>query len=102
MGDFIAFIVIIGMVVGFIMYIANIIKNPDSLYGILNPEIICPHCQIKGFVFVKNEKQKKGISGAKATGAILTGGLSILATGLSRKEMTTKAYCKNCNSTWHF
>ena len=31
-------------------------------------------------------KQKKGISGGKAVGAILTGGLSILATGLSERK----------------
>ena len=43
---------------------------------------------------------KKGISGGKATGAVLTGGLSLLATGLSRKEMVREAYCYNCKMTW--
>jgi hypothetical protein len=50
----------------------------------------------------KRLKAKKGISGAKATGALLTGGLSILATGLSRKEWVTDAKCKNCKSRWQF
>jgi hypothetical protein len=47
-------------------------------------------------------KRKKGISGGKAVGALLTGGLSILATGLSRKEKSTQAHCDNCGATWDF
>ncbi len=50
----------------------------------------------------KAVKNKKGISGGKATGAILTGGVSLLATGLSRKEAATAATCGNCKSGWHF
>jgi len=64
--------------------------------------MICPHCGERGYVRTKFVKQKKGISGAKATGALLTGGLSIFATGLSRKEKNTKAHCKHCGSTWNF
>ncbi|MDP1666758.1 MAG: hypothetical protein Q8L79_16745 [Methylobacter sp.] len=71
-------------------------------YGAINTAIICPHCQTKGKVHAKYVKLKKGLSGAKATGAILTGGLSILAVGLSRKEDNTQAHCDNCNSTWIF
>lgn len=70
--------------------------------GIINPQLICPHCQTKGHVRTKSVKMKKGISGAKATGAILTGGISMLATGLSRKEGLTQAHCTNCGSTWQF
>lgn len=66
------------------------------------PEIICPHCQVKGQVYTKPVQHKKGVSGAKATGAILTGGVSLLATGLSRKENLTQAHCCNCDSTWDF
>jgi len=65
-------------------------------------KIVCPHCQLRGGVTTKPVKLKKGISGAKATGALLTGGLSVLATGLSRKEDTTEAKCSNCGSVWHF
>jgi len=70
--------------------------------GAVNPEYICPHCQKKGFVHTKAVKKKQGISGAKATGAVLTLGLSMLATGLSRKEELTQAHCNNCGSTWDF
>ena len=78
--------------------------NRDFLieHGQLNPQIICLQCQKSGFVHTKFIDKKVGISGAKATGAILTGGLSLLATGLSRKDDFTKAYCSNCNSTWLF
>lgn len=65
-------------------------------YGPVNPLIVCPHCQEKGSVRIKYTKQKKGISGAKATGAVLTGGWSLLATGLSKKEAVTQAHCGNC------
>jgi hypothetical protein len=71
-------------------------------FGPLSRALICPHCQTKGQVRTKKITQKKGISGGKATGAVLTGGLSLLATGLSRKEAATQAHCDKCNSTWHF
>lgn len=71
-------------------------------WGQLNPAYICPHCQTKGHVFTKSVKRKKGISGAKATGAVLTGGLSLLAIGLSRKEDLTQAHCCNCDCSWDF
>ena len=63
--------------------------------------IVCPHCNAIGTVTTKMVKMKKGISGAKATGAILTGGISIFATGLSRKEKVTEAHCAACGETWH-
>jgi len=77
-------------------------RQASLTWGSLNPALVCPHCQARGKVRTKGLKVKKGISGAKATGAVLTGGVSLLATGLSRKEATTQAHCDNCNSTWHF
>lgn len=65
-------------------------------------QIVCPHCQTRGRVTTSHVKLKKGVSGGKAVGAILTGGLSVLAVGLSRKEAATKAECSNCGSVWHF
>jgi transcription elongation factor Elf1 len=70
--------------------------------GSLNPALICPHCQTKGQVRVKAIKHKSGISGGKAAAAVLTAGVSVLATGLSRKEAMTQAKCGNCGSTWRF
>lgn len=65
-------------------------------------EIICPHCQTKGNVKTKRVKKKGAISGGKVMGGLLTGGWSLLATGLSRKEKVTEAYCSNCKSRWYF
>ena len=62
----------------------------------------CPHCGKKKQVLTEQVTKKKGISGGKATAAILTGGLSLIATGLSREEEMTEAKCFNCGSVWHF
>lgn len=70
--------------------------------GVINPALICPHCQTKGQVRTLSIKEKKGVSGGKATGALLTGGISLLATGLSRKENATRGSCGSCRSTWTF
>lgn len=72
-----------------------------AVYGAPNPVLICPHCHTQGKVLTKQITKKNGISGAKATGAILTGGVSILATGLSQKDAATQAHCVQCKSTWH-
>ena len=64
--------------------------------------IICPHCQRRGDVRTESVTMKKGIDGGKATAALLTGGATMLATGLSRKENLTKATCRNCGSSWTF
>jgi hypothetical protein len=68
----------------------------------LNEKIVCPHCQKRGCVATKQVKVNTGISGAKATAAILTDGWSLPFTGLSRKASVTGALCKNCGSKWAF
>lgn len=73
----------------------------DRLYGPVNAQLVCPHCGKQGMVRAKPVKVKGGISGGKATGALLTGGVSILATGLSRKNRVTEARCGSCQTTWH-
>lgn len=70
--------------------------------GKLNLQMICPHCHTKGCVRTRKVRVKKGISGAKATGAFFTLGWSMLFTGLSKKEEVTEATCDNCKMTWHF
>lgn len=67
-----------------------------------NPQMVCPHCQTKGSVSTEKAKVKQGISGGKATGAVLTMGVSMLATGLSCKQKVTKARCRTCGSEWVF
>ena len=65
-------------------------------------QIVCQHCQTKGFVSVEKLRQKQGISGGKATAAVLTGGISVVATGLSSHEWVTQANCSNCGTQWVF
>lgn len=77
-------------------------KKDLAAYGPSSPRLICPQCQTRGAVCCKPITQKKGLSGGKVVGALLTGGLSILATGLSRKEAVTQAHCTSCGSTWRF
>lgn len=66
-----------------------------------DPNIVCQHCGTRGVVKVRRVNQRKGISGAKATGAVLTGGLSTAATGLSRKETVTEMTCTKCGVVSH-
>jgi len=72
----------------------------DNAYGAVNPQLVCPHCGVAGQVRAKSAKAKQGISGGKATGALLTGGVSILATGLSRKQRVTQCRCGNCLTSY--
>jgi hypothetical protein len=62
--------------------------------------IRCPHCGSVGGVSTHRGKVKKGISGGKATGAVLTGGLSVGFTGLSRKERAIALDCAHCGMEW--
>jgi hypothetical protein len=64
--------------------------------------MVCPHCRTRGGVTTAKQRVKRGVSGGKATGAILTAGFSLLAVGLSRMEKVTKAKCTNCGSEWVF
>ena len=108
MDGFLLFIVFLSVAV-FVVAIASSNSNsqnksPDvekmEQYGAISPAMICPHCQIKGKIRTKSVTQKKGVSGGKATAALLTGGVSLLATGLSRKEGATQAHCGECGNTW--
>ena len=79
------------------------ISFSEKLEGFqLSDQIVCPHCRKKGCILIRPAKAKKGISGAKTTGALFTMGLSMFATGLSRKEWVTEAKCKNCRAIWQF
>jgi hypothetical protein len=77
--------------------------NSDRIsFGNQSPQMICQQCGVKGHVRTKQVTQKRGISGVKAFGAVVTGGLSLLPFGISSNERVTEAHCGNCNSTWRF
>lgn len=81
---------------------AGIPASAIAQWGEPSRQMVCRHCQHKGLVLTKAVSLKKGVSGGKATAAVLTGGASVIATGLSRKEDQTQAHCLNCDSTWNF
>jgi len=63
-------------------------------------QIVCPHCRREGSVVTSQVQQKRGVSGGKATGAVMTGGMSLFLTGLSRKQTVTQLRCGGCGVTW--
>ena len=77
-------------------------QQRQRLWGKVNPKLVCRQCQARGHVRTMRVERKRGISGTKAAVAWLTAGLSILATGLSRKDQATQAHCDECDSTWDF
>lgn len=77
-------------------------SNSNSLHGMLNNKIQCPQCNERGYVHTRKVNKKSGISGGKATAALLTVGISLFFIGLSRTEKVTSAYCENCKSEWNF
>ena len=86
-------------------YLQKAVLENEALhgkYGLICKNMICPHCQTRGTVRTRREMLKQGISGDKATAAVLTGGISVLATGLSKKAEVTKAHCDNCGNDWMF
>jgi hypothetical protein len=78
----------------------NAINERD--HGAVNAFMVCQHCHSRGQIRTRPVVLKKGVSGAKATAAVLTAGFSILATGLSRKENATSAWCGTCRNSWAF
>jgi hypothetical protein len=83
----------------FVLVVWMAIVAPKNLP---NPDMICPHCKTKGQINTKKVDLTKGISGGKAVAGLVTGGLSILAVGISRKETQTEARCGKCGNVWHF
>lgn len=64
-------------------------------------KIVCPHCNTTGSVTVRRLQQKQGVSGGKATSALLTGGVSLVAVGLSKKGWVNQLTCSSCSMVWH-
>ena len=68
----------------------------------LDRNMICPYCHATGTVTTTKVKKKSGIHGGKATAAVLTAGLTLIGTGLSRKNTMTQAHCSKCGATYTF
>ncbi len=97
MENLVEIVICLGLLVAAIAW-----ANHGESWGGERPTMVCPHCQERGHVRTKAVTKKAGISGGKATAALLTGGVSLLATGLARKEARTQAHCSHCDTTWLF
>ena len=86
----------IGFAIGGYLAVKMAIANRPQV----NDKLVCPHCATTGQVKAGVVTRKKGISGGKATGALMTGGLSMGATGLSRKQTMRHMACGNCGMEW--
>jgi hypothetical protein len=56
--------------------------------------IVCQFCHESSCVTTRSKRVKRGVSGGKATAAILTSGYSMLGVGLSRKQEVTELSCR--------
>lgn len=63
-------------------------------------KLLCPHCRETGSVVTRRTTSKQGISGGKAAGGVLTGGASVLFTGLSREQSVIASICTACGMEW--
>ena len=63
-------------------------------------EMVCPHCETKGQVTTRKVSGAPSSSGDTLATAILTAGISLLGSGLSRKLTVTQAWCGNCGEAW--
>lgn len=74
------------------------LKKEEKLFfeinGKINPELICPHCQNKGFVYSKEYSFNKTVKGK--VGGILKTDIKI-----NQNESGTMRFCKNCESRWN-
>jgi ssDNA-binding Zn-finger/Zn-ribbon topoisomerase 1 len=79
-----------------------VIQAQDQPAQIPKPvgQIECPYCHSSGTVVVQQVKKKKGVSTGKATAALLTGGISLIGTGLAKKAIVSQLTCAACNMTW--
>lgn len=63
--------------------------------------IICKSCGLRGNCTAKRVQRKNGIDGTKASAAVLTGGTSILFTGLSERHDSTQIKCRACRAVYY-
>ena len=63
-------------------------------------EMVCPHCQTKGSVTTRKVLSRPSAAGDVGALAILTAGLSLLGSWLSRQQAVTQAWCGHCGVSW--
>jgi len=76
------------------------LEHPSAPFQSKAPTFHCLFCGSPK-VTTTTINTKTGISGGKLSGALLTGGASVLLTGLSRKERQLIATCHACGIRWN-
>ena len=71
----------------------NPVDRNNYVYGSININLICPHCQTKSTVHVKKVSRV-----ATATGTV--GGILKVDTKSTLTTVVTQHHCDQCNSTW--
>jgi uncharacterized protein with PQ loop repeat len=69
-------------------------KTFRSIYGDLNPVLICPHCQAKESVYAK-----RNLDTVTTTGQI--GGILKTNTKTTTQKWVTTHYCDHCKTIWN-
>lgn len=100
LNNYLCGLLILGIVAAAIVKVFVIDPALQESNTAVSVAIVCPHCRKAGKVRTERVTEKRGISGGKATGALLTGGLSLFATGLSAKRPVTKCTCGRCKISW--
>lgn len=91
---------------GLLIALSTYCNTPENKrqmnYGNQNSQMICPHCQQKGWIRTKTDITSSSSDGKKVAGALITGGLSLLVTGAPENKSRTQAHCLNCKQTWYY
>lgn len=64
-------------------------------------KMTCQHCRTSGSISAKPVTVKDGISGGRAAAGVVTGGASVLVTGLSQRKNQLRYVCGTCGGSWH-
>lgn len=70
-------------------------REVEKNIGALSPQIICPHCQVKGQVYKKLgvDRRENTTDTTNLTAAILSGTKTTV-------RKVTQLHCVNCDTTW--
>lgn len=86
---------------GFFGWLADVnFRSQMRKAGPIVEEVICPYCQERGMVHVREVRKDEGLSGDKMVAGAVTLGVSVLFTGLSVHRKRNQMTCENCGMEW--
>ncbi len=74
----------------------------NDMYGQINSQMVCPHCQTIGTVRTKAIAQNDELNAREAIIAVASEGLSLFLPKSPQQEKTTQSHCDKCGNTWTF